>query len=187
MRVLVTGATGFVGRHLVECCAREGAEVVGLGRRREGEADPPPDLSRYLRVDLRDGQAAREAVASVRPERIFHLAAEASVAASWASPSATIESNLASALGLLEAVRRAAPEASVLVACSAEEYGVSADESEPVGEDHPLRPRSPYGVSKAAVDLTDAHRQVPFPADVDDRRGSRLGPGRPRGRVQASP
>jgi len=162
VRVLVTGAAGFVGRHLAERCAARGAEVLGLGRRTADEADPPTALSRYLSVDLRDAHAAREAIASMAPDRVFHLAADASVAASWAFPGATIENNLSSALGLLEAMRREAPHALALVACSGEEYGAPAGEVGAVTEDHPLRPPSPYAVSKASVDLlagfyADAH------------------------------
>ena len=86
------------------------------------------------------------------PERVFHLAADASVAASWESPRATFENNLFSTLNVLEAVRTLAPHARVLVAGSGEIYGPAAPERLPVGEDEPLRPRNPYATSKAACD-----------------------------------
>ena len=182
MRVLVTGAAGFAGRHLVQRCAAGGAEVVGLGRRSVAEAEPPPGLAEYLRVDLRDIGAVRGAVASIRPDRVFHLAADASVGASWSSPSNTIESNMASALGLLEAVRDVAPHASVLVACSAEEYGPTAAGSGPVTEAQPLRPVSPYAVSKASVDLlagfyADAHGLRVVRTRAFNHTGPGQGPG----------
>jgi GDP-4-dehydro-6-deoxy-D-mannose reductase len=82
---------------------------------------------------------------------VFHLAAEASVARSWEDPAGAILSNLSGTLHLLEAVRRHAPRARVLVACSGEEYGVP--QHLPVDEQHPLRPRNPYAVSKASADL----------------------------------
>ena len=141
MTALVTGATGFVGRHLLG--ALDG-EVVGVGR-----ADG----------DLRDPDTAERIVRAAAPERVFHLAAEASVAESWRAPMATIDANLASTYNVLEALRRHAPGARVVVAGSSEIYG-------PVGhvvtEADPPRPQNPYAVSKAAADalagfFADAH------------------------------
>jgi len=153
MRVLVTGATGFVGRHLASLCAERGAEVVGLSRRRASEGEPPDALARYREVDIVDAGATREAIASERPDRIFHLAGEASVADSWRSPQRVIHANLAGASSLLEAVREEAPEARVLLACSGTEYGAVPPEELPVTEDRPLRPQDPYAVGKACIDL----------------------------------
>jgi GDP-4-dehydro-6-deoxy-D-mannose reductase len=152
MRVLITGATGFAGGHLTERCRTEGAEVVGLSR---GDGD--------LRVDLTDAAAVRAALAEVRPERIFHLAAHASVAKSWHEPDAALQNNIFSTLNLLEAVRGECPEAGVLVAGSGEEYGPVPAERLPVTEEQPLRPQNPYATSKASADLlagfyADAHR-----------------------------
>ena len=157
MRVLITGAAGFVGRHLAALCTGEGAQITGLGRY------PKQDASgRYEQVDLTDAEAARAAVARTRPERVFHLAAEASVARSWESPGEVMENNVRSTLNLLRAVCAQAPDAAVLVACSGEEYGPVPPDRLPVTEDEPLRPQNPYAVSKAMVDLlagfyADAH------------------------------
>jgi GDP-4-dehydro-6-deoxy-D-mannose reductase len=151
---------GFAGRHLVECSAGAGATTTGLGRRPVATAETPSGLADYLVADLLDPKQAERAVRSTAPDRVFHLAAEASVARSWEDPAGAILSNLSGTLHLLEAVRRHAPEAHVLVACSGEEYGVP--ERLPVDEKHPLRPRNPYAVSKASADLaagfyTDSH------------------------------
>jgi GDP-4-dehydro-6-deoxy-D-mannose reductase len=160
MRVLITGATGFAGRHLVSLCASEGCTVVGVGRRPASQADPPADLDDYEAGDLLDPGQAEAVVRAAAPDRVFHLAAQASVARSWEDPASAIHGNLFSTLRLLEAIRRHAPEAKVLVACSGEEYG--KPEFLPVTEEHPLRPQNPYAVSKSAVDLAagfyaDAH------------------------------
>ena len=159
MRVLITGATGFAGRHLARLCASRGAHVVGLGRRpHEGPATA--DLHEYITADLTSPGGTRAALRAAGPDAVFHLAAEASVATSWKSPENTIRANLSSTLNVLEAVRHDCPDARVLVACSGEEYG--NHDSLPLTEDHELRPQNPYAVSKAACDLaagfyTDAY------------------------------
>jgi GDP-4-dehydro-6-deoxy-D-mannose reductase len=138
----VTGGSGFVGRHL----------VAELGDR--AVAPPREEL------DLLDGEAVRRALAEVRPEYVFHLAAHASVARSWEEPADVIRDNLAMTVNVLEALRREAPDAVAVVMSSGEIYGPPA--SLPVDESAPLRPQNPYAVSKAACDLlagqyTDAH------------------------------
>jgi GDP-4-dehydro-6-deoxy-D-mannose reductase len=149
--ILITGVGGFAGRHLAALCAEHGAEVTGLGRR---ERPDVRGLNGYEQLDLADADAVRSAVGRVKPERVFHLAAEASVARSWEAPAEVIGANVGGALNLLEAVRLEAPDAFVLVACSGEEYGPPV--RLPVDETHPLRPRNPYATSKAMVDALAA-------------------------------
>jgi GDP-4-dehydro-6-deoxy-D-mannose reductase len=158
MRALITGAAGFVGGHLADLAADRGADVVGLGR----DAAGPPVLSSYVQADLGDADATRRAVAELRPDAVFHLAADASVGRSWQVPAETFENNTRATLNLLEAVRAEAPDAVVLHAGSGEQYGPVPGERLPVTEDEPLRPQNPYAVSKAAADLlsgfyADAH------------------------------
>lgn len=162
MRVLITGVAGFVGRHLTALCRSRGATVVGLGRRALQEEERPQGLEAYFAADLADPRQAAEVVRSAAPDRIFHLAAEASVALSWEEPSEVLYNNLFSTEGLLEAVRGQRPDTRVLVAGSGEVYGPVAPSELPVTERQPLRPQSPYAVSKAAADLlagfyADAH------------------------------
>jgi GDP-4-dehydro-6-deoxy-D-mannose reductase len=145
-RVLITGATGFAGRHLVAACEAAGDVVI-----------PAPPSSR---ADLRDPAAARALVASARPDAVFHLAARAHVGRSWEDPIGTLSDNVAMTAALLEAVRAEAPEAVVVSVGSGEEYG--PPETVPTTESHPLRPQNPYAVSKASSGLlarfyADAH------------------------------
>ena len=149
MRVLITGAGGFAGRHLVTACREAGEEVVSLAR-----------SSGDVRADLVDARATRAAIAEVRPDVVHHLAANAHVGRSWQDPAAYLHDNLAMTQNLLEAVRAEAPDAVVVVASSGEVYGPPA--TLPVDESAPLRPQNPYAVSKAACDLlagfhADAH------------------------------
>jgi GDP-4-dehydro-6-deoxy-D-mannose reductase len=128
----VTGAGGFAGPHLL-------AQL--------GDAAAPARSE----LDLLDGPAVSVFVRDRRPRAIFHLAARASVRRSWEEPGQTLRANLDMTLNLLEAVRREAPDAPVLLVGSGEIYG--APERLPVTEEAPLRPQNPYAVSKAACDL----------------------------------
>jgi GDP-4-dehydro-6-deoxy-D-mannose reductase len=102
-------------------------------------------------LDLAHAEAVRGAVAAERPDAVYHLAAQASVPASWDDPRGTLAANLDTTLNVLEAVRHEAPGAKLLLAGSGEVYGAPA--SLPVVEDAPLSPQNPYAVSKAACDL----------------------------------
>ena len=127
MRVLITGVGGFVGKHLAEQCAEQGAEVLGVGR---SPLSGTPFA--YEQLDLLDAGAVRELVARSAPERVFHLAALASVAHSWGTPIDVVQSNVTSTLNLLEAVRVEAPETLLLASSSGEEYGAAEPAALPV-------------------------------------------------------
>ena len=154
MRVLITGASGFVGGWLARHCAEAGDEVHGLSR-----SGTVPVGTGHA-VDLRDGEAVARAVAEVAPEAIYHLAALSHVGRSWEAPAQTMSANVDGAVSVLEAARTRAPDARVLWASTCEVYGRVA--SLPVFEDAPIAPVNPYAVSKAAGDLlagvyADAH------------------------------
>lgn len=154
MRVLITGATGFAGSHLTELCASLGAAVVALGTQPRTAASPLEHVENYIQADLAVPDEARRALAEAAPERIFHLAAAGSVAHSWTHPLDVLRENHLITLNLLEAIRTDRPTASVLVACSSEEYGPPA--RLPVTEDAPLRPQNPYAASKTTADVLAA-------------------------------
>jgi GDP-4-dehydro-6-deoxy-D-mannose reductase len=119
-------------------------------------ADRRPFLAPQLRLlaaDLRDPQAARNLIDTVRPDGIFHLAGLAFVGDSWADPWQTLETNLRAQVNLLEAVRGAGLQPRVLVVGSADEYGPVSPADLPLNEAHELRPDSPYSVSKVGQDL----------------------------------
>ena len=156
MNVLVTGAGGFVGPHLVRALAARGHAAWGSGL--EGEA--PPSLSgdaavgRWIRWDVAGGEAAAIAPALAAGggvDAVVHLAGQSSAARSFDDPVGTARVNLGGTLALLEAARRAKFAGPLLVVGSSEAYGRLA-EARPCREDTPLVPVSPYGVSKAAAD-----------------------------------
>jgi GDP-4-dehydro-6-deoxy-D-mannose reductase len=176
--VLITGVGGFAARHLVGLSVRAGVELVGLGR---GEAAPPevaPRLGAYLKADLTDVERTRVAVRRASPDRVFHLAAEASVASSWRHPRETIWRNVVGTQNVLDAVRFEAPHARVMVACSGEGYGPVAKARLPVTECEPLRPQNPYAASKAAVDILSGYYADGYGLDVVRSRAfNHAGPG----------
>ncbi len=152
MTVLITGIAGFVGGHLVDLLRAEQPEegIAGVVRPGTSTPDHLRDGVRLLEADLEDAAAVESAVAAVRPESIIHLAGQSSVHESWANPAATLRTNVIGLLNVFEAVRRRRLEPRVLVVGSAEEYGAVEPETPPLTEDAPLRPLSPYAVSKVA-------------------------------------
>ncbi|HLE44434.1 MAG TPA: GDP-mannose 4,6-dehydratase [Methylomirabilota bacterium] len=155
MRVLITGVTGFVGSHLADyLVARGDVEVFGTHRWRSRMDNVEHLRSRVTLVecDLRDAGGVRRMLTAVRPDRVFHLAAQSYVPTSWASPAETLACNITCQLNLLEVIRESGLSARVHVAGSSEEYGLVHKDEVPIREENPLRPLSPYAVSKVAQD-----------------------------------
>jgi GDP-4-dehydro-6-deoxy-D-mannose reductase len=153
MRVLITGAAGFVGRHLAaQLIAEDRHQVWGLvrpGRDTEG-LDPRVCL---IRADLQQRDVVDQALAEVRPETIYHLASQSSVARSLKDPLPTIVNNVVGQVNLLEACANHARDARILVIGSNEEYGLTRPDELPIRETKELRPISPYAVSKMTQDM----------------------------------
>lgn len=159
MRVLVTGITGFVGAHLAEYLVEDQrvAEVWGLVRW-NSRLDDLEGLAQVLRLeigDLGDGASLIRVLRTVQPDVVIHLAAASTVASSWATPAEIMQVNAVGQINLLEAIRTLDLDPVIVVACSGEAYGLP--DRCPVTEIDHLRPVSPYGVSKAAQDLS-AHQ-----------------------------
>lgn len=181
MRVLVTGAHGFVGGHLLELLRADhpGVEVFALVRPRGGAPGPRPGGAAVLEADLDDAPAVAAAVAASRPDRVVHLAGQSSVHHSWIDPGATLRTNVMGLVHLMDGVRAEGLRPRVLVVGSADEYGIVAEASAPVTEDTPLRPVSPYAVSKVAQSLLAAEYAARGgPEVVRTRTFPHTGPGR---------
>ncbi|MCU0520071.1 MAG: GDP-mannose 4,6-dehydratase [Anaerolineae bacterium] len=154
MRVLITGASGFVGTHLRHhLLAETDWEIVGTTF-----PEPPPtpagdSRDRLLALDLTDADSTRALLDAERPDLIVHLAAQSHVPTAYRDPWGTLRNNVLGQLNLLESCVSTEQHPRILVIGSGEEYGRAAASALPLTEDHPLRPENPYSVSKVTQDV----------------------------------
>jgi GDP-4-dehydro-6-deoxy-D-mannose reductase len=156
LKCLITGITGFAGSHLAEYLLSRGdSEVHGTIRwrsRTENITQLGDRITTHV-CDIRDATAMYELIRDVRPDRIYHLAAQSFVPMSWVAPADTITTNVIGQTNIFEAIRAVGCSTRVQIAGSSEEYGMVLPEEAPIKESNPLRPLSPYAVSKVAQDL----------------------------------
>jgi GDP-4-dehydro-6-deoxy-D-mannose reductase len=152
VRLLVTGAGGFVASHLAELLRAEhpDVEAVGLVRPHGSAPRGGAGFATLLEADLNDPAAMDDVLDRGPVDRIVHLAGQSSVHVSWIDPGGTLRTNVLGLVHLLDAVRRRGGKPDVLVVGSAEEYGAVDEKDLPLREDRPLLPASPYAVSKVA-------------------------------------
>ena len=155
MRVLITGITGFVGSYMAEHALSQGAEVFGSSRGQSTAENIEHLRGRItlIQSDLRDDASVRSLVARSSPDYVVHLAAQSVVGASWQAPAETLANNILSQVNLLEAIRPLAVPPRFLCVGSSEEYGMVYEDELPIRETNPLRPLSPYAVSKVTQDV----------------------------------
>jgi GDP-4-dehydro-6-deoxy-D-mannose reductase len=158
MKTLVTGGAGFIGSNLVDAVVARGDQVaviddISTGRR-ENLDQAISNGAELIELDVRDAEAVSAAVERTGPEAIFHLAAQSFVPASWDGPADTLATNVGAQVNLLEAMRELGlTDVPLHIAGSSEEYGLVFPEETPITEENPLRPLSPYAVSKVTQDL----------------------------------
>ena len=155
MRVLITGITGFVGSHMAEYALAKGAQVFGSTRWRSKTENIEHLRSKvtFIESDLRDLSSVRALLETSVPDYIVHLAAQSFVGVSWHAPAETLTTNIISQVNLLEALRGLKMSPRFLAVGSSEEYGLVLEDEVPIKETNPLRPLSPYAVSKVTQDM----------------------------------
>ncbi|MCP2520693.1 GDP-mannose 4,6-dehydratase [Candidatus Aminicenantes bacterium AC-335-A11] len=157
MRVLITGITGFAGSHLAEYILnnKPGVEVYGIVRWRSRFENIQHiiDKINLVEADLKDAYSVKKALAKIKPDWIFHLAAQSFVPSSWRLPAETMSINVIGQINLFEAILELKISPRIHIAGSSEEYGLVYPDEIPIKESNPLRPLSPYAVSKVAQDL----------------------------------
>ena len=157
MRVLITGITGFVGSHLADYIIENhpDVEVFGMVRWRSRMENILHILDKIVLVeaDIKDIVSLKKCLVDIEPDRIFHLAAQSFVPTSWKLPAETFAINSIGQINLFEALLSLKLSPKIQVTGSSEEYGQVNSDEIPMKETNPLRPLSPYAVSKVAQDL----------------------------------
>ena len=146
-RILITGGTGFVGKHLIQFLTPQNSRIAVLAS--GATSTPEPDVD-YYEVDIRDRDAVRSVVQKVEPDQIYHLAGITTIAASWSDPQLTYEVNLWGASNLFRAAMSLPSPPRILNVSTAQVYAPS---SHPLSEDSLVWPDNPYAASKAMAEL----------------------------------
>lgn len=152
-KCLITGCNGFVGYHLAGFLVSHGVIVYGTVHRSRERVAHLGDKVTTFKCEILDKEEVESVVSQVKPDLVFHLAAQSRVTPSWQDPEETFKVNILGTLYLLEALRKAATDPVVVVVCSAAEYGNCEEDRLPIKEDDEFKPSDPYAVSKVAQDL----------------------------------
>jgi GDP-4-dehydro-6-deoxy-D-mannose reductase len=174
MKALITGITGFAGSHLADyCLERGGVDLYGMirWRSRTENIEHLEGKVKLVECDLRDATSTRGVIEEIRPDYIFHLAAQSYVPTSWRAPSESLTTNVIGELNIFEAARKIDLKCRIQVACSSEEYGLVNEDELPIKETNPLRPLSPYAVSKVGQDLLGYQYYKSYNMDIVRTRG----------------
>lgn len=154
-KVLITGITGFVGSHMADYVLAKGAKVYGLKRwnlSRLRNVRHILSKVEFFDCDLTDPIAIQSIIKKIKPDKIFHFAAESYLGQSWNHPSHYMDVNYKGTVNLLEAVRQSEINPEILIASTVTMYGDIPKEHLPMREETPLNPLNPYAVSKMAQD-----------------------------------
>lgn len=178
-KILITGISGFAGSFLAEDLVAGGHTVHGtfLTDKTSKNLDSIKDQIHLHQLNLLDAQDVERLVAEIKPDVIFHLAALTSPSESFSDPARVINNNIAGELYLLDAVRKIDFRPRILIASSAEVYGIVRPSELPVNEKAELRPGSPYAVSKIAQDFLALQYQLSYDmATIRVRPFNHIGP-----------
>ncbi|MFX0000762.1 MAG: GDP-mannose 4,6-dehydratase [Candidatus Hodarchaeota archaeon] len=179
-KILITGANGFLGSHLVDFCVNKGKKVYGIDLPNR----PIHNLSHYtngqlefskkekkkafnipiqiptsntqltlLECDLKNASLIESIIKKINPNFIFHFGAQPLVIRSWEDPVGTIETNVIGTINIFEVIKKHKIKTRVIVACSSSEYGTTTSINKPLREIDPLLAIHPYGISKVATEL----------------------------------
>ena len=150
MKILITGAAGFVGGHLIKAFAERGHKLAAI------DLGTSPLFEKYgvvaHQADLLDKAAMLEVMAEEKPDAVVHLAAIANVPFAWEHPAKTMAVNVGGTATLLEALAEAVPGGKILTIGSSDAYGLTAKCGQPLAEEQPCQPQNPYSISKLCAE-----------------------------------
>lgn len=152
-RTLITGANGFVGRHLCEALQRSGHHVIAMS---SAEDACVPYANQTVGCDIRDADGVAKIIAATSPTHLVHLAAISHIPRSFENPLLTWQTNVMGSVNVLEAIRQFVPEAFVLFISSADIYGAAFKANVPLAESAACLPQNPYAASKQAAEAAFA-------------------------------
>lgn len=184
-RIFITGVSGFVGSHLLDLLsAREASfDLYGIVRERSSidKINHRLNSIRLVSCDLINLANIAAIFREVKPDHVYHLAGESSVKLSWGGTLSMVNSNIVGTLNVLEAIRATGcKDTKILLPCSSEEYGLVSEGDIPIKEETPLKPVSPYAVSKATVDMFGFQYYVSYGLQaIRIRAFNHTGPRRP--------
>lgn len=156
MKIFITGGAGFIGSHLADFLVEKGFRDVYVeywsGETIENVAHLKNKI-KLVKLDIKDTESVRKAITKIRPDLIFHLAAQSYVTESWKRPKETLETNIIGTFNLFDAVIKENLDPVIISVCSSAEYGITDASEIPIKESKEFRPISPYAVSKIAQDM----------------------------------
>ncbi|MBF0431237.1 MAG: GDP-mannose 4,6-dehydratase [Fibrobacteria bacterium] len=150
MNILITGINGLIGKHWAQTALEKGWEVAGIDRKPAPGANTPIFAENTQYCDILDSQALQDVFIRYRPDLVVHLAAQSFSAISWQMEELTHNTNYFGTLRILQTTRKIVPHAQVILPSTSLVYGIAKPEHCPLGEDRPLKPVTPYAVTKAA-------------------------------------
>lgn len=196
-KILITGANGFIGSHLIDYCIKKDYEIYALDRSNQvyknlshytngklsfseeekqeflGESIEIPTVNKNLIIlecDVKNSQLLDRIICKINPNLIFHFAAQPYIIPSWEDPVDTIETNVVGTINIFEVIKKHNLEVRVILACTSTEYGESAKRNKPLKETDSLLALHPYGISKVAAELLARQYYVNFGIEVVNLR-----------------
>lgn len=167
-RVLITGITGMIGKHLANLLTELGYQVAGFSRATSSSRYLETNgRDRFYQGDIMDRNFLKEVWTDWNPEIVFHLAAQAYNGESWKAEDSTYSLNIQGSRNVFEACLAYSPNARIIPACSSASYGLVPADLLPIDEDRtPLQPISPYGVSKASMEMMARQFHLNYGLDI---------------------